>query len=855
MTITLQPRGDKTDFWRQPLVISPNNFKYKALSNWACNTAVGCGHACRFCYVPSASTNKLAPKLEAYGVADPDAEWGDYVLVRQWDEKKFLASLRAAENTPVAELKPDGNRAIIFCSTTDAYQTIIHPDVARQKQLAEHARFIVRRSLELIRDNSTLNVRILTRSPLARQDFDLFQTFGNRLVFGMSIPTLREDLARIYEPRTSRPSQRLATLKAAKEAGLHVYVAIAPSYPECDEADLRATLRAIAELEPITIFHEPINIRAENVARIEAEAQEWGAQLNTAVFATADSWRKYELESLTTVEAIAKELGVYDRLHLWPDQSLGSKAAVAGQPDPAAYLAWLHHWWNRISEWPKESTPIPPSDPAGAGNGSADAPHERPVIHIARPAEPVSSPIAGTGESGEFNSPSSPNSPTPQAPAAPREGYYPEASLIGEIVHYLHGQIETPNPFVVAGTLTLVSVALNRNFYFVWGDKRHYPSLYQVLVGPSGVTRKSELTARIAAIIEELWPERTLADFTSVERLVESLAHQPIRAIIQSEGKMFIDKLNQSPNLANAIIKLYDCEDLSTDFKKDKKRRDKKKLSRKETNDDDGGRIAAKDTFLPILIGITSDALRLSEVNQAGGLVGRFQPLFADKREHEILDAPPANAKERQRLIDALRALGQLHGEMQLSPAAAHAFREVQRDNRQRMDSANDIVNSNLSRMPFTIIKVAMLYEVAMSGQHTISLEALQLAQNFVELGHRCYVRFFHEMAVKRQQDRLIDRIVRTLRRNERRLSHSELLRQTTRHGEWNAEEFKAALLVLADRGMVRFDPSPPAQFPDIILVAQDEGPDGSTGAPAPITAPTGTFDPAARYIAPEKRA
>ena len=102
------------------------------------------------------------------------------------------------------------------------------------------------------------------------------------------------------------------------------------------------------------------------------------------------------------------------------------------------------------------------------------------------------------------------------------------------------------------------------------------------MVGPSGVTRKSELTSRIAAIIDELWPDRMLADYTSVERLIESLAHQPVRAIIQSEGKMFIDKLNQSPNLANAIIKLYDCEDLSTDFKKDKKRPDKKKSSRKK---------------------------------------------------------------------------------------------------------------------------------------------------------------------------------------------------------------------------------------------------------------------------------
>src|SRR6187549_1193844 len=141
-------------FWHAPAVIAPNNFVYKSLSNWAFNIAVGCSHACRFCYVPSAATIKQGPKLAEYDVKDPDAEWGDYVLLRPWDEQKFLASLRSAENTPRKQLKPDGNRAVIYCSTTDPYQVIRHPDAQRQRELAEHARFIVRRSLELIRDKS-----------------------------------------------------------------------------------------------------------------------------------------------------------------------------------------------------------------------------------------------------------------------------------------------------------------------------------------------------------------------------------------------------------------------------------------------------------------------------------------------------------------------------------------------------------------------------------------------------------------------------------------------------------------------------------------------------------------------------
>jgi DNA repair photolyase len=162
-----QPVG----IWFSPAVVSPNNFVHKSLSNWAFNSAVGCSHACRFCYVPNAATIKQASKLAEYDVSDPDAEWGDYVLLRPWDEERFLRSLRAAENTARDRLKPDGNRAVIYCSTTDPYQVIRHPQAERQHELAEHARYLTRRSLELIRDRSTLNARILTRSPLSAHGF------------------------------------------------------------------------------------------------------------------------------------------------------------------------------------------------------------------------------------------------------------------------------------------------------------------------------------------------------------------------------------------------------------------------------------------------------------------------------------------------------------------------------------------------------------------------------------------------------------------------------------------------------------------------------------------------------------
>lgn len=129
-------------------------------------------------------------------------------------------------------------------------------------------------------------------------------------------------------------------------------MAIAPTYPECDENDLRATLQAVAALEPVTIFHEPINIRAENVKRINAHAESLGIELNTEVFSAPDRWQDYAVNSLKMVERLAEELGISDRLHLWPDPALGNASAVKRTANPQEYLRWLNKWWGRISEWP-----------------------------------------------------------------------------------------------------------------------------------------------------------------------------------------------------------------------------------------------------------------------------------------------------------------------------------------------------------------------------------------------------------------------------------------------------------------------------------------------------------------------
>lgn len=343
-----------------PMVVARNQFLYKSLSSWVVNGFMGCLHGCCVCYVPETSVSKQEMLLGAYGVSKPVAEWGNYLLVRPLYEDVFVKSVVAADNTMLSDLNPDGNLAVMFSSTTDPYQVIRHPNPETNKLFNGLARFNMRRSLELIRDHSSLNVRILTRSPLARDDFELFQSFGNRLLLGISLPTLDDKLSRIYEPQSPPPTKRLKMLVDAHKAGIPTFVAVAPVYPNIGFDGMLEVFNAVKEAHPFTIFMEPVNIRLGVHDRIKAEAEKNDRTVDLSPFSSeGTTWSDYAINTLLDAERAAEAAGVRDRLHLWPDHdALGSVAVrnaqtkVWNHPSGKSYPEWLDHWWNRISEWP-----------------------------------------------------------------------------------------------------------------------------------------------------------------------------------------------------------------------------------------------------------------------------------------------------------------------------------------------------------------------------------------------------------------------------------------------------------------------------------------------------------------------
>jgi len=144
----------------------------------------------------------------------------------------------------------------------------------------------------------------------------------------------------------------------------------------------------------MTIFHEPINIRAGNIARIKAEAHslaEGGKfahsekvlkqlkSMRSEVFDTKETWREYAYEQLSIVEQIGRDMKLPEGvLHLWPDKELATQSCfmemklmqaarssnvvrlstaqkVEAEAEWAGVRTWIDYWHNpdeRISSWP-----------------------------------------------------------------------------------------------------------------------------------------------------------------------------------------------------------------------------------------------------------------------------------------------------------------------------------------------------------------------------------------------------------------------------------------------------------------------------------------------------------------------
>ena len=310
-------------------VLSESGLNEKHLCDYVINVATGCRHGCKFCYVPSTPAIRTRPEMlkEEVNVDSAQAEWGNYVLYRDDIAERIDGVLERKQKWKETR-RGCGIVGISF--GTDCYMDGRAGKITREvvRSLAEHDK----------------HARVLTRNPiLALQDLDVFESAGDFVTIGSSIPSLDSDRVGAIEPSAPAPEHRLRGLQKFADRGVNTFVSMSPTYPTMTLNEMREQLRQVAEVEPSVIFHEPINPRSGNFqmtirAALDAGEEELHAALNRLT--SQDEWLDYSLRQFTWMQYLGAELDL--PVHLWPDKRQMNMA------DPEVEK-WLREWKTRQS--------------------------------------------------------------------------------------------------------------------------------------------------------------------------------------------------------------------------------------------------------------------------------------------------------------------------------------------------------------------------------------------------------------------------------------------------------------------------------------------------------------------------
>jgi DNA repair photolyase len=182
------------------------------------NAYRGCAHGCVYCFA--------RPYHEYLGFS-AGLDFETKIVVKE----NAPALLRKRLAHP--KWKP---QTIMMSSATDPYQPL------------ERKLRITRGILEVLAEFRN-PVAIITKNHLITRDVDLLVELAKHDAVAciLSVTTLRNDLQRVMEPRTSVPKRRLDAIRTLTSAGVPVGVSVAPVIPGLNDQEMPAVLEAAAE--------------------------------------------------------------------------------------------------------------------------------------------------------------------------------------------------------------------------------------------------------------------------------------------------------------------------------------------------------------------------------------------------------------------------------------------------------------------------------------------------------------------------------------------------------------------------------------------------------------------------------
>jgi DNA repair photolyase len=196
------------------------------LSDYTLNCYTGCAHACAYCYA------RFMQRFHPH-----DEPWGAFVDVKANAVEVLKRQLRRAEPG-----------SVFLSSACDGWQPI------------EAQRRLTRRCCELLLERG-FSLHVLTKSVLVLRDLDLFT--GRPVQLGVTLTTLDERLAELWEPGAASVRERFSVIEAARQAGIETSVMLGPLLPFLSDSEVAidGLLERVAELGVGRIWVDGLNPR------------------------------------------------------------------------------------------------------------------------------------------------------------------------------------------------------------------------------------------------------------------------------------------------------------------------------------------------------------------------------------------------------------------------------------------------------------------------------------------------------------------------------------------------------------------------------------------------------------------
>lgn len=195
-------------------IISENDSPDLAF-RYSMNPYRGCAHGCAYCYA--------RPTHEYLGL-NAGIDFESKIFVKE-EAPRLLREYLCRSG-----YRPD---VIQISGVTDCYQPI------------ERKYRLTRGCLEVALE-ARQPISIVTKNALIVRDLDLFREMAARkliLIF-LSVTSLKQELTRVLEPRTSAPAARLKAIEALSQAGVPVGMMMAPIIPGLNDSEIPAILEA-----------------------------------------------------------------------------------------------------------------------------------------------------------------------------------------------------------------------------------------------------------------------------------------------------------------------------------------------------------------------------------------------------------------------------------------------------------------------------------------------------------------------------------------------------------------------------------------------------------------------------------